>query len=211
MSIVNLHKKFVCKIVETGYFAEIPARASVKGRPKKCPPPADRWGIVLAELTRGDAGGIVRYQPRLVGDGFPRHYHTHKEQLVAQCPCLGVVADVEVAHLQMAVRLVLFPTTDGHTLDRIAEELPQEQERIPHHNDDCEHRKPRQSNNPIEDVVEGVVTGFLIPVEQRTKHQPSAENREYDCQLFYHFLSSFGTLIISHFGGFVKSFLTENS
>ena len=34
MSIVNLHKKFVCKIVETGYFAEIPALAYVSGRRK---------------------------------------------------------------------------------------------------------------------------------------------------------------------------------
>ena len=32
MSSVNLHKRFVCKIVETGYFAEITASASVKGR-----------------------------------------------------------------------------------------------------------------------------------------------------------------------------------
>ena len=65
MSIVNLHKKFVCKIVETGYFAEIPARASVKGRPKKCPPLVDRVGVGgLAELTAGGAGSVITHQRR---------------------------------------------------------------------------------------------------------------------------------------------------
>ena len=146
-----------------------PARAIRAGQ-KSVPHLRTDGGIVLTELARGGAGGIVRYQPRLVGDGFPRHYHTHKEELVAQCPCLGVIAEIEVAHFQIAVRLVDFPTPSRHTLERIAEELPQEQERIPHHNDDCEHRKPRQSDDPIKDIVESVVAGFLIPVEQRTKH-----------------------------------------
>jgi hypothetical protein len=37
MSSVNLHKKFALKIVEAVHFAEIPAHASVKGRPKNVP------------------------------------------------------------------------------------------------------------------------------------------------------------------------------
>ena len=62
MSIVNLHKKFVCKIVETGYFAEIPASASDKGRPKNVPHSWTEWGLGLAELTAGGAGSVIAHK-----------------------------------------------------------------------------------------------------------------------------------------------------
>ena len=61
MSIVNLHKKFVCKIVETGYFAEKPARASVKGRPKKYPHLRTDGGILPA-LTSAQSSKVSRRQ-----------------------------------------------------------------------------------------------------------------------------------------------------
>ena len=86
MSSSNIAQRFASKIAGVVYFAEIPASASVKGRPKNVPHPRTRMGVegmllpfTNSELTLGNTRLIGHNQRRVVGDCIPRSSNPHKE------------------------------------------------------------------------------------------------------------------------------------
>ena len=136
--------------------------------------------ITNSELTLGNTRLIGHNQHRVVGDCVPRSSNPHKEQLIAKCSCLLVIADVEVANLEILLNLDPIPSLLGYWLDRIADELPNQHKRIPDDDEDTRQHHPRQRDGIVQNVPQSVVAGFLFPSVEGTHHHPSDENREYD-------------------------------
>ena len=132
----------------------------------------DRVGDALlldVELARGSARRVRGSQFGVVRDVVIGNDHTHKEQFVAEGTSLGVKTEVEVAHLEVLVCLVLVPSFKRNTLTRSTEELPNTDEGEHHHYERTVDDEPRQSDNPVQKVVDRTVCRFIIPEEQSTQ------------------------------------------
>ena len=134
--------------------------------------------ITDSELTLGNTRLIGHNQHRVVGNCVPRSSNPHKEQLIAERSCLLVVADVEVANLEILLNLDPIPSLLGYWLDCVADELPNQHKRIPDDDEDTRQHHPRQRDGIVQYIVQSVVAGFLFPSVEGTHHHPSDENRE---------------------------------
>jgi hypothetical protein len=139
---------------------------------------------------------------------FSRFYDTDKVQSVNPSAGFGVITNTQPSESQKMLNASLFPAVNGYSLDGIAEEPPQKNERIHDRNDGSSQQYQQypkgKTDNALAELFDPSFGSFLVNPRQQTHQHPYAHSAHKVVNHSY-FLSCLSYIyILSWIRGFVN-------
>jgi hypothetical protein len=108
---------------------------------------------------------------------FSGFYDTDKVQSVNPSTGFGVITNTQPSESQKMLNASLFPAVNGYSLDGIAEEPPQKNERIHDCNDEGSQQYPKgEADNALAELFDPSFGSFLLNQRQQTHQNPYAHS-----------------------------------